>query len=234
MRIGDLHSMLARERARVGAAFMTSAPSNPAPPHRSLAAIVLVGGGSTRMGRPKAWLDFGGLPLLARVVERVRPVVDEIVLVAAPEQALPPMAGAVTVVRDTHPGEGPLPALALGLGTITAPWALAVGCDGPLLRSGVVTHLAALRDDGCDAIVPVWNDRPQPLVALYRRALGPTLDGLVAAGERRLQAIARLPRIRRVEADALRGLDSEGESFRSLNTPEEYAAALAAFAVSRD
>jgi len=226
--------MLARERARVATVSMTSESVN-SPSHRTaLAAIVLVGGGSTRMGRPKAWLDFDGMPLLARVVERVRPAVDEIVLVAAPGQALPPVGDAVTVVHDTHPGEGPLPALALGLGTIAAPWALAVGCDGPLLRLAVVRHLAALRHGGYDAIVPVWNDRPQPLVALYRRALRPTLDAMVAEGERRLQAVARLPRVRRVEADAVRPFDPEGESFRSLNTPEEYAAALAAFAVSRD
>lgn len=213
---------------------MTVESVNSASHRRSLAAIVLVGGGSTRMGRPKAWLDFDGMPVLARVVERVRPAVDEIVLVAAPGQALPPVGDDVTVVRDTHPGEGPLPALALGLRTIATPWALAVGCDGPLLRPAVVAHLAGLRDDAWDAIVPVWNDRPQPLVALYRRALRPTLDAMVVEGERRLQAIARLPRVRRVEADALRALDPEGESFRSLNTPDEYAAALAAFAVSRD
>jgi molybdopterin-guanine dinucleotide biosynthesis protein A len=213
---------------------MTSASSDPALHRTSLAAIVLVGGGSTRMGRPKAWLDFDGMPLLARVVERVRPAVEELVLVAAPGQALPAVGANVTVVRDTHPGEGPLPALALGLATIAAPWALAVGCDGPLVRPAVVAHLAALRSEDCDAVVPVWNDRPQPLVALYRRTLRPTLDAMVAGGERRLQAVARLPRVHRVDADALRPLDPEGESFRSLNTPDEYAAALAAFAVARD
>jgi molybdopterin-guanine dinucleotide biosynthesis protein A len=210
-----------------------STPSNPVPQIASLAAIVLVGGGSTRMGRPKAWLDFDGMPLLARVVERVRPAVAEIVLVAAPGQSVPPVGNDVTVVRDTHPGEGPLPALALGLATITAPWALAVGCDGPLLRPAVVAHLAALRDDACDAIVPVWNDRLQPLVAMYRRKLGPTFDAMVADGERRLQAVVRLPRVRRVESDALRPLDPTGDSFRSLNTPEEYAAALVAFGALR-
>lgn len=208
---------------------MTSAPTKSA--CTSLAAIVLVGGGSTRMGRPKAWLDFHGVPLLARVVERVRPAVDEIVLVAAPGQVLPPVGGDATVVRDTHPGEGPLPALALGLATIAAPWALAVGCDGPLLRLAVVAYLAGLRADDRDAIVPVWNERPQPLVAVYRRTIRPTLDAMVASGERRLQAIARLPRVLQVGPEALRGLDPEGDSFRSLNTPEEYASALAAVAV---
>jgi molybdopterin-guanine dinucleotide biosynthesis protein A len=197
-------------------------------PHRdALAAIVVLGGASTRMGRPKAWLDFGGVPLLARVVERVRPWVCEVVLVAAPGQDLPPLAGEVTVVRDRLPGEGPLPALALGLATVRAAWALAVACDAPSIRGAVVAHLADARADDVDAVIPIWRDRPQPLVALYRATLGSTLDAMVGAGERRLQAIAALPRVRLVAADAFRALDPDGESFRTLNTPEEYAAALA-------
>ncbi len=185
------------------------------------------------MGRPKPWLDFGGRPLLSRIFERVRPWVDEVVLVAAPDQTLPPLPGDATVVRDLVPGEGPLPALALGLGTVTQPWALALACDGPAIREAVVARLAGMRADDVDAVIPLWQDRPQPLVALYRRTLRPALDAMVQAGERRLHAIAALPRVRLVGADVLRAVDPDGESFRSLNTPEEYAAALAAFAARR-
>jgi len=201
-----------------------------------LAAIVVVGGRSSRMGTPKPWLDLGGRPLLARVVEMVREWTREIVLVAAPEQALPALgadAPAPTVVRDDLPGAGPLPALALGLRSIAAPWALALGCDAPLVRTAIVGRLAAERGDDVDAVVPIWEGRPQPLVALYRRTLAPTLDALVAAGERRLHAIADRPRVRRVPAEALAALDPEGESFASINTPEEFARAAARWALCR-
>jgi molybdopterin-guanine dinucleotide biosynthesis protein A len=66
-------------------------------------------------------------------------------------------------------------------------------------------------------------------VALYRRTLAGPLADFVSRGERRLQAILALPRVRRIEADDLRVLDPDGESFRSLNTPAEYAAAVAAW-----
>jgi molybdopterin-guanine dinucleotide biosynthesis protein A len=201
----------------------------------SLAAIILVGGRSSRMGRPKAWLDLAGRSLLARVVERVRPWAHDIVLVAAPGQDLPPLDDEavgdtlppLTVVRDEQPGEGPLPALALGLGAAAAPWAVALGCDAPLVRAGILERLAEERAADLDAVIPSWGGRPQPLVALYRRTLGPRLATLVAAGERRLHAIVTLPRVRLVVAEALRALDPEGESFRSVNTPDEYAAAVA-------
>ncbi len=201
-------------------------------PHDDLAAILLVGGRSTRMGRPKPWLDLAGRPLLARVVELVRRWSDEIVLVAAPDQSLPTIAATARspvprIVRDRSPGEGPLPALALGLASVAAPWGLALGCDAPLVRSEVVARLLAERRPDVDAVVPLWDGRPQPLVALYRTSLAPTLVALATEGERRLHVLAARERVCRLPADALRPLDPEGESFRSVNTPEEFAGVAA-------
>lgn len=191
-----------------------------------LAVILLVGGRSSRMGRPKPWLDLDGVPLLARVVERARAWTDEVVLVAARDQPLPPLGTpAPRVVHDVRPDEGPLPALALGLGAVRTEWALALGCDAPLVRDAVVARLAAERTAEVDAVVPVWDDRPQPLVALYRARLAPTLAALAATGERRLHVVAAGARVRRIPADALRALDPGGESFASVNTPEEFARA---------
>jgi molybdopterin-guanine dinucleotide biosynthesis protein A len=202
--------------------------------HDAFATIVLVGGRSSRMGRPKAWLDLEGAPLLARVVEQVRTWSDEIVLIAAPEQDLPPLAGTPPrILHDDHPGAGPLPALAVGLEAVRASWALLLACDAPLVRTSVVARLAAERGTEVDAVVPIWDGRPQPLVALYRRALAPHVRTLVAAGERRMHVLAAEPRVTRIPEETLRPLDPTGESFRTVNTPEEFAAAAAIWRASR-
>ena len=52
-------------------------------------AVVLCGGESRRMGRPKAWLEFGKEVMLERVVRLVSTVAWPIVVVAAPGQDLP-------------------------------------------------------------------------------------------------------------------------------------------------
>ena len=65
-----------------------------------LAGVVLCGGESSRMGSPKAWLDFGGEPLLARVVRVVSEAASPVLVVAAPGQDLPALSEDVTVVRD--------------------------------------------------------------------------------------------------------------------------------------
>src|SRR5690349_15807444 len=83
-----------------------------------LGAVILCGGQSRRMGRPKAWLPFGPEPLLARVVRRVREVVGPVVVVAAPGQNLPSLPSDVAVARDPVADRGPLQGLAAGLAAL--------------------------------------------------------------------------------------------------------------------
>jgi molybdopterin-guanine dinucleotide biosynthesis protein A len=189
-----------------------------------LSAVILAGGRSRRMGSPKPWLPLDGVPLLAAVATRVRPLVSEIIVVTAAGRDLP--ACEARVLHDREPDLGPLPALALGLDAVRTSHAFVLGCDVPLVRRAVLRLLTREIGD-LDGVVPLWGDRLQPLVALYHRRLAPTLAALATAGERRLQAVAALPCVATVSAERLRLVDPDGISFRTLNTPEDYAAACA-------
>src|SRR5438105_14400226 len=80
--------------------------------------IVLCGGQSKRMGRAKAWLPFAGELMLPRVVRLLSEVVAPVVVVAAPDQEVPPLPPAVAVLRDEERGRGPLQGLAVGLAAL--------------------------------------------------------------------------------------------------------------------
>ncbi len=195
------------------------------------ACILLAGGRSSRMGRDKASLPFAGRTLLEHVVVRVAPLVAEVVVVAAADQTLPlvPDAAssvAVRVVRDPVPGEGPLPALAAGLAAITRPWAFTLACDGAFVSPELLRALAA-DSAGDRAVIPTWRGRLQPLVALYSRTLASDVAALARSGERRLHAIATLPGVRTVDDARVALRDPDGRSFRTINTPDEYARAVA-------
>src|SRR5204862_259863 len=97
--------------------------------------IVLCGGQSSRMGRPKAWLPFAGELMLPRVVRLLSEAVQPIVVVAAPEQEVPPLPTDVLIVRDEEKGRGPLQGLAAGLQALQgrADAAYLSSCDVPFL-----------------------------------------------------------------------------------------------------
>ena len=82
--------------------------------------IVLCGGRSSRMGRPKAWLPFGDELMLPRVVRILGAVVSPVVVVAAPDQDVPPLPPEIEIVRDPEEGRGPLQGLAAGLEAVAA------------------------------------------------------------------------------------------------------------------
>src|SRR3990172_6196443 len=118
-------------------------------------AIILCGGRSSRMGLSKATLPFGSEIMLQRVVRIVRPVVGQVVVVAAPGQVVPSLVPAVPVVRDRRQGRGPLEGLAAGLAAMedVAEAVYLTGCDVPLLVPEFVERLFQWLGDH-DIVVP--------------------------------------------------------------------------------
>lgn len=200
-----------------------------------LAAIVLCGGQSSRMGSPKAWLEFDGEPLLARVVRRLSEAADPIVVVAAPGQEIPSLPASVLVVRDPVSGRGPLQGIAAGLDALRgrATMAFVSSTDVPFIHPELVRRLRALRGDSFDIAVPRAKGHYHPLSAIYGVEARPEIEALLAA--ERLRPFYLFERMRTIFADealllegeALKAVDPELLSLENVNTPGEYAAALA-------
>jgi molybdenum cofactor guanylyltransferase len=200
-----------------------------------LGGVVLCGGKSSRMGSSKAWLDFGGEPLLARVVRRIAEVACPIVVVAAPEQEVPPLPDDITVARDPVSGRGPLQGIAAGLealaGRVRA--AFVSSTDVPLLHPALIRRLYALRGGEYDIAVPRADGHYHPLCAIYGLEARAEIAALLAAS--RLRPFFVFERMRTIIADEqlllageeLRAADPALLSLRNVNTPEEYRAALA-------
>jgi molybdopterin-guanine dinucleotide biosynthesis protein A len=182
------------------------------------------------MGRPKAWLPFGRELMLQRIVRLLREAVDRIVVVAAPDQDVPPLDPPVALVRDLRQGRGPLEGLSAGLRAMVALGAgaaFASSTDVPFLRPGFVQRLVELLGDSMIA-VPRVHARHHPLAAVYRTAVLPEIDRLLAADRLRPLFLFDAVPTRVVEAAELQDVDATLQSLRNLNTPEDYEAALGA------
>ena len=200
----------------------------PAKPQGAGAAgIVLCGGQSSRMGRPKAWLPFAGEPMLPRVVRLVSEAVSPIVVVAAAGQDLPPLPADVILARDVQPGRGPLQGLATGLAALNdrADAAFVSSCDVPLLRPALIRRLIDLVGDHA-ACVPRVDDRLHPLTAVYRRDILDTVNQLLTDDQHRVSALFDIVSTRYVTAVEIVDVDPDLRSLRNLNTPEDFAAAI--------
>jgi len=192
------------------------------------ASIVLCGGRSSRMGRPKALLPFGPELMLQRVVRLMGEVVQPLIVVAAPGQELPPLPRDVTVVRDRREGRGPLEGLAAGLAALPgqATAAYATSCDVPLLRPAFVRRMIELHA-GYEIAVPFAGGFHHPLAAVYSKTVLPHIERLLGEDRLRPVYLFETAQTRVVAEHELRGVDPELASLRNLNQPADYQAALA-------
>lgn len=187
------------------------------------------------MGSPKAWLDFEGEPLLCRVVRRVREVASPVVVVAAPDQDVPPLPEDIEIARDAIEGRGPLQGIAAGLDALAgrARAVFVSSTDAPFLEPALIRRLVTLRGDAYDIAVPRDEGRLHPLCAVYGVEARAEIAAMLASGT--LRATLLLDRMRTIAADRallladpdLASADPDLASLRNVNTPEEYAAARA-------
>ena len=187
------------------------------------AAVILVGGKSSRMGRAKALLPFDNEPLIAHVVRRLKSWFPEIIVVAAPDQELPELSA--VLVRDEIAYQGPVSGIYHGLKAATRDVCFVTSCDAPFLNFELIDHLLEQISE-YDVVVPFWQERFQPLHAIYRTSVVPLLKEQLERGELRPIFLYDKVRTRKIQEAEIRRLDPEGLSFLNMNSPADYDAAL--------
>ncbi|HEU0073109.1 MAG TPA: molybdenum cofactor guanylyltransferase [Dehalococcoidia bacterium] len=187
----------------------------------NVAGIILAGGMSTRLGRDKASQLLLGRSLLQRVIDRLDGLVDEYVIVTATGQQLPPTFASrpITPVEDLFPGVGPLGGLYTGLSSISAPRAIAVACDMPLLKPALLRLLLRLQPEH-DAAVPT-NGLPEPLCAVYATSCLPAIKARLEAAQYKMTGFFEAVDVRFVEPSEWQRPDPEGVSFLNVNDEDD-------------
>ena len=193
------------------------------PVSKNTTAIILAGGKSSRMGRPKALLPFDDEPLIVHIVRALKCMFAEAVVVAAPEQELPPLPA--LLVRDEVAYQGPVGGIYYGLKAAQGEFCFVTSCDVAFTNLALISYFIS-HISNYDVVVPYWLERFQPLHAVYRRSVLPLLKEQLERGELRPVFLYDKVRTRKIGEDEIRRLDPEGLSFFNMNTPEDYEEAL--------
>jgi len=174
--------------------------------------LVLAGGDSRRMGRPKAWIEAGNTFLLRYVVERLAAAFSEVMIsFAEPEQMeqLVPYR----VVFDRKRSAGPLAGLEAGLMSARHDVLFAVACDMPYVTRPTA-ELAVAAARGCDAAIPRHDGLFEPVCGAYRKTALPAIVGALDSGNYAAHDV-----VMDLDVTWLEGLDVA--EFESLNTPAD-------------
>lgn len=181
-------------------------------------AYLLAGGRSSRMGRPKIDVPFGGSTFGAIVAGAAKPVFDEIICVQRSGGA--PMANLETIYEAEHPDTAPIFGVACALEHAGSECFI-LAIDYPLITTGVLRYLRdRFTASGAPMLVPMWRGRAQMLCAGYSASLLPMVNARIEQGRFDLRGLIEASGALVVAEDELRAR-FDGEPLMNVNTPAE-------------
>jgi len=196
----------------------------------NVAAFVLAGGASSRMGRDKALLELDGVPMIVRMARLAEPHVASVTLVGPPERYA---HLGLCVVADRWQGTGPLGGIVTALGVSESHWNLILGCDLPYLTAEwLVWLIARTLDSSAQAVVPESRRGLEPLAAMYRKDCALAFSTALEQGVRRISEALGEIVFEKVTAGQWRELGSTDMIFHNVNTPKDFAEAQRRIATS--
>lgn len=187
-----------------------------------LSVIIQAGGQSSRMGEDKALKPFLGKPLIQRVIDRLSPIADEL-LVTTNRPADYAFLNQ-RLIADLKPGRGALGGLYTAIASANHPFVAVVACDMPFASKSFFesAHRLIVQKEA-DVVIAKTEAGYEPLHALYRReACLPAIEAAIEADQ--WKVVSWLPNVntRILSPAELKLFDPTGLCFWNVNTPEEF------------
>lgn len=190
-----------------------------------LTVVIQAGGMSSRMGEDKALKIFLGKPLIQRVIERMIPIADEIIVTTNRPAEYTFLN--YRLIPDLKPGRGALGGLYTAIASAAHPLVAVVACDMPFASQMFFEGARRLMvKEEADVIIAKTDEGYEPLHALYRRETClPAIESAIDADQWKVIAWFPQVKVRILTPEEIKTLDPSGLCFWNLNTPEEFAEA---------
>jgi len=183
-----------------------------------LTGIILSGGKSTRMGRNKAFIEIGDIPIIQRIQTLFEKLFDEVIIVTDQKQLFSNFNA--KIYSDLIPNRGVLVGLYTGLFFSSFKFSFCVACDMPFLKENVIQYLIKYIGNS-DVVVPKTVDGLHPLHAIYSKNCLEPMKKFIDLNEYRIIDFYPMVKVKIIDEKEFLSLDPMRESFINVNTPEE-------------
>lgn len=184
---------------------------------QDITAVILAGGQGRRMGgQDKGLIDFDGKPLVAILVDLLERQGVDIVINANRNHAQYRQFGYPVISDQLQDYQGPLAGFASAMSAVGSRFIVTLPCDGPRLAADYVGRfIAAGASREPTVLVAFDGDRLQPVHALMRVDLLPSLQRFLESGERKIDRWYAEHDFERVD------FSDCADMFRNINTPSD-------------
>ncbi len=190
--------------------------------------IILCGGRSRRMGKDKGSLILDGKPMILHVLDTVKCIADEIVLVLRDQEQIDKYKSilkdadvSIKIVTDEIKDQGPLVGILTGLSYINSKYAQILPCDSPFISKSFVLKMFEIAEGKkFDAVVPIWDDgHIEPLHSVYKKDVIDIARDLIKKEKRNVRSLIESLNVEYVDVGEL---DETTMSFQNINTINEF------------
>src|SRR5258706_501189 len=190
-----------------------------------LTIVIQAGGQSSRMGEDKALKLFLGRPFIQRVIERLSPIADEIIVTTNRPDDYSFLN--LRLIADLKPGRGALGGLYTAIASATHPIVAVVACDMPFASATLIeTASKFLVEEEVDVVIAKSEEGYEPLHAIYRRdTCLPAIESAIEADQWKVIVWFPQVKVRVLTPEEIKSADPALVAFWNVNTPEEFVAA---------
>jgi molybdopterin-guanine dinucleotide biosynthesis protein A len=189
---------------------------------QAITVVIQAGGMSARMGEDKALKPFLGRLLIQRVIDRVTPIADELIVTTNRPAEYEFLN--LRLVPDLKPGRGALGGLYTAIASAASPLVAVVACDMPFASQMFFEGaLKLMVEEEADVVIAKTDEGYEPLHALYRRETClPAIVSAISADQWKVISWFPQVKVRTLTSDEVKSFDPSGLCFWNLNTPEEF------------
>ena len=195
-------------------------------------ALVLCGGKSKRMGRPKAFLPYNGTTMVSHILSVITDMFADTFVVANEPELYEDLD--VDVVKDILPYRGPLGGILSGLLVSQHSHAFVIACDMPLIDSKIIRELVRQRHEH-DVVVAAHDDGIEPLLGVYSKNCIKPLEESLFNGDLSLKDFLSGLNSATFEINQLMSrepADAALPPYFNVNTPQDYSRLITGGTVS--
>ena len=174
------------------------------------------------MGEDKALKPFLGRPLIQRVIDRLSPIADEVIMTTNRPSDYGFLG--LRLFSDPKPDRGALGGLYTAVASASHPIVAVVACDMPFASPKLIEGMSRLLvEKEADVVIAKSDEGYEPLHAVYRRETClPAIESAIDADQWKVIAWFPQVRVHVLTAEELNLLDPAGLAFWNVNTPEEF------------
>lgn len=188
---------------------------------RGMGAIILAGGDSKRLGRPKAFLELDGVTLIERAVALLQTIFNSLTVVTDRRELFSHLPVYLTADLLAGSEKTPLRGIHAGLSLLPLPHQFVVACDMPFLNTNLIQYMAGLAP-GYDVVVPRIGPHYQPLHAFYSRRCREVIAEQLSRGDCKVARFYPRVRVLEVGEAEITRYDPLQKSFFNINAWDDY------------